>query len=340
MTYIRIILLIGIILASTLIIYHEFAADLIANKPGSDTGPAIVSKNTPPRTEPLDVAGLPNNVDKITCLLGNPVLVSKSIFEPDTRYLFFRGPFTDSSDHDNPVAQYMYLTLDTIDANTFYSRILANSLEHYQGESIPEEIDQVSLPRVDNIPDRLSALTRQLGQWDYEHIKKDPDRRRVIYKRKICIGTQLALGMYFDIVDDTRIVNAKGMLSEELVWRVVSNTRKPKINTAPVNYLRNIPEAGTALDVMIKVILLRESGKQAEALGHVSKEQQNAFIRNDVTRQAVKGMPIKLDSLTYQLTKYAQGNAYVAVGYSLQDGSLIRTKHKLVLEDDAWRVKY
>jgi hypothetical protein len=185
----------------------------------------------------------------------------------------------------------------------------------------------------------LDNLIKILGHWDIEQQKKNPQRKRIIFNKKICIGNKLVVGAYFDVVDN-KIVKAKGIKSKEKLQRLIANKKKPKPDIKPLKYTDNIPEEHSAKKIVTQLVLLREAGNQNKAKNLLSDKLQSDFIINEITRKADRNSPIKMQSFTYQATKYTHDSAYITVVYYLENGSLIKTKHKVIRENGLWRIVF
>jgi len=334
------LLLIGIALMSFVLLYLAFAGyDTSTNPILSSQVSTSTNSSKNPQRETIDTIDIPDNIYETVCMLGHPVLVSGWELDSETRFVFFTGPFKVSSDANSVIYQYTYRSLKSIESEKYSSALLVHSLKEYQASALPEDLKKFQLPILHGIPDKLPKLVKILGQWDVEVAKKNPQRRRLIYDRKMCIGTKLVRGAYFDLVDN-RVVKAKGIKTKNKLARLIQNRQIPRPDKQPLRYIDNTPETGSAKDVITKLVLLSEAGKQAEAMKLLSDQLQSNMIRNELTRQAEKGVSIKLDSLTYQATKYTHDSAYITVKYYLQNGSIIKAKHKLIRESGRWRVRF
>jgi len=293
-----------------------------------------------PNRPAFERSQIPDNIYKAICMLGHPMFVTKWELDPNTRFLFFKGPFKESKAADSRVYPYMYRTLSSLDAENVGSTLLIDSLDDYQDKIQVNEREQFLLPLLQGVPDRFDKLTKLLGQWDAKHNKKNPDRSRIVYNKKLCIGNNLAIGAYFDIVDN-RIIKAKGITNLNKLLRIMANRKKINLtpDIKPLRYIDHIPGKGSAKYTVTQLILLREAGEQEKAKELVSNQLQSS-IKNDITQKADTNSAIRMESFTYQATKYTSNSAYIAVRYYLQNGSLIKTQHKVILENKIWRIRY
>lgn len=303
---------------------------------GNDTSTKAQHKR---QREPIDFSSTPSNIYEAVCVLGNPVMVSGWSLNSETRFIFFEGPFKTQT-HENEtskVSPYMYYSIDNINSEKRNTGLLVDSLEEYKKNEKPNELKSFMLTKLDNVPHTLPKLVEKLGQWDFELSKKNPTRRRLIYERKFCIGTSLVEGAYFDITDNS-VVKAKGLKTKEKLLRIKNNIRLFKPDKKPRLYIDNTPEEGSPEDIVIKLVLLREAGKQTEAMMLLSDECNDEWRRNNITSQSKTGVNIKLNSLTYQATEYTYDSASLTIKYYLENGSLLTWGHKVIREDGTWRV--
>ncbi len=298
---------------------------------------AKISYHVPDRPA-FDLNKLPRNIYKTICQLGYPMYVSKWDLD-DTRFLYFKGPFKDYSKENNPTFPYIYRAIKSLNAEDVSTTLYLDSLDNYQDGIAPSERAQFLIPRFRAVPDRLDKLKKLLGKWDVEHMKSDPERLRIIYDKKMCVGDKLIIGAYFDIVDN-KVVNTSGITKREKLEWVMANRKKPKPDKKPLPYTENIPAEGTAKHAVTQLVLLREAGKKSEALALIAKAQESEFFRNELTRQVDPTTSIDLNRFTYQATKYTRDSANISVIYYLKNGTLIDTKYTAVLEDGHWRIKY
>lgn len=322
------LLVISILLALLVSLYIHFVEQSVP-----------VSTSTNALREPIDFTYLPGNIYEAVCKAGHPVLVSDWELDNKTRFVFFEGPFKQSSAPGSKVYQYLYKTIESIESDKVSTTLLVHSLDEYQSRAFPEELKQFQLPIIHNIPGELSGLVEILGQWDVELAKKRPQRRRLIYDRRLCIGTKLVSGVYFDVVDG-KVVKAKGIKTQEKLSRIIRNIQIFPPDKEFLHYVDHIPETNSAKDVVVQLVLLREAGKQDEALKLLSDQLQNDWIKNNITSQAEKGIPINLDSLKYKATKYTHDSANISIEYYLQNGSLLSFSHKLIKENGRWLVRH
>ena len=316
-----------------------FGFGLWLNRP--DGGEEIATVPTEPR-EPIDWRFLPKDIYERVCRLGHPVLVSDWDLTPETRFVYFEGPFIESADDENrETYPYMYSAIESMESGRVTTSMLLQSIDEYSGKVIPEDLSALKIPIIRNgLPDDPAKLPALLGEPDVEQSISKRTVSRLIYQKRLCFGDRLLAGLYVDISDGA-IIRAKGIETDVEVDRLIRREVLPDPDPEPMRYVDEKPLQGSGQETFVEFILARESGDQAAALAFFSDSQTNDWIRNEATAQSEPGIGISLESFTYQTTKYEWGAIEMRAVYYLKNGSLMDSQHRLREEPDgSWRLEY
>ncbi|GGX54807.1 hypothetical protein [Saccharospirillum salsuginis] len=292
-------------------------------------------------TEPVRTLLLPDNIFKVICLIGPPVLVSGWDLDPDTRFVFFEGQFLVGGGAD-PV-RYFYTNLKHPNDVSRYNSTVVSDLADHRDRIDPETTKRLQIPVLKGFPDKIEPLRALLEAPTVEYEKNG--KRRLVYDQKMCIGETLIQGAYVDI-DDDYVVNAKGLTTPEDVHLAVNNLQRKRVpppddpDPAPIRYNDEPPFEGTAEYQLVELIKAREKGDREAALSMVSESVTSDFIRESLIRSMEDGSPVRLDSLTYQVLEVSHTQVDIEVVYHVMSGSLFRGKHRMVLEDGQWKAKF
>ncbi len=306
-----------------------------------DRGEEITTFPAQPR-EPIDWRFLPGNIYEKVCHIGHPVLVSNWDQTPDTRFVYFEGPFVESADEENPrTYPYMYSAIKSLESGQVTTSVLLNSMDEYPGDNIPEDLAALKFPIIRNgLPEDPAKLPALLGEPDVEQSLNKGKTSRLIYQQRLCFGDNLLAGLYVDISDGA-IIRAKGIKTDVELDRLIRREVLPDPDPEPIRYVDKKPLKGSGQETFVEFILARESGDREAALAFFSDSQTNDWIRNEATAQSEPGIGISLESFTYQTTKYEWGAIEMRAVYYLENGSLMDSQHRLREEaDGSWRLEY
>jgi hypothetical protein len=169
--------------------------------------------------EETDFRFLTMEIHELVCRFGPPVEITNWDLDEETRFLIFEGKFLE--DRSGEHYPYVVAVVSSIGAERAHNQYLIRSVSELEGERMVEELENFNYPVIDAIPGTISGLKDRLGAWSFEYAMND-GKRRLVYDRRMCIDSSPALGAYFDL-DNDRVVNAKGVTSEERIAQLRRN---------------------------------------------------------------------------------------------------------------------
>jgi hypothetical protein len=310
-----------------------------ANTAGHATTRAVATTPIPPpvpQRAPLDVSRFSNNIYKNICLIGRPFLVKGWTLDPDTRFVYFTGPFTKSNDGSEP-KPYLYMSIPAPQRQRIHTTLLLNDIEREPALEKPGELQKFQLPSLAAVDSNPAKIEQRFGKPDVTRELKRSGRTRIIYNRRVCFNAKLLAGMYFDI-EDGEVVKAKGVGHPESMKWVMSGNRPPAPDTQPTYYLDQKPREDSPQAILIGLIASRESGDADGARELISSREMAPAKIAEVIKDSQPGKDIKYETLTYQTTRYKLDEVDVTVRYQLENGRDIVASHQLRKEEDGWRV--
>lgn len=307
---------------------------------GAGSAAGTVDRALPPlpARPPIESGHLPNDIYEAVCRLGAPVLVRGWSADPDTRFVYFQGPFSRRDDPE--IREFLYMSLPGPGRRWVSSRRWLDRDEIDVDAELPGELARYQLTRVETIKPNIHLVRLDLGD---PVLVRDvgSGRQRYIFDQKICLGEHLLEGMYLD-VEREHVVKARGIEHpRELKW-VLSDGRPPAPDSRPTYYLDVPPEIGSPQSVALAFIRRRESQDPEAArqlLWEEESQRSDALAMLEATRP---GMRIDDAGLTYETTRYGREEAHITIRYSLYDDpeAALAVEDRLVLrkQGKSWRV--
>lgn len=314
-----------------------------ANEPGNTAGQGTTSAVSPtpipppvPQRTALDLSKFSNNIYKNICRIGRPFLVKGWELDPDTRFVYFTGPFIGSADDTDP-KPYLYMSIPAPERQWINTTLLLRSIDREPAQEKPGELQKFQLPTLASVNADPARIERRFGKPDVTRTLKKSGRTRVIYNRRVCFKDKLLAGMYFDI-EDGAVVKAEGVEHPERMKWVMSGNHSPPPDTQPTFYLDQEPLADSPQAILVGFIIRRESGSEASARELISSHEMAPSEIEKIIKDSQPGKDIDYDTLTYQTTHYELDEVDVTVRYRLENGRGIVASHQLRKEKDGWRV--
>jgi hypothetical protein len=291
-----------------------------------------------PDWPPINVEYLPNNIYEVVCRLGHPFMVKNWDLDPDTRFVYFVGPFTSDPGDSNPtVYNYMYVSIPGINRTRWHNTLFMESVDVEPAEIQHEELSHFQIPHIQGIPARPAEAMKILGEPAAER-ELSSGRTRMVFDGHMCVGEQYFAGMYID-VENGHIVKAKGIKHPEKLKWVLSGGRPPSPDTEPTYYTdmyMRTPEAQNRLLVFLE---LREKGDKEGASEHLAPgyfpfPNQVDEITEDPHPQG----KLEFDTATYQTLRYSLDEMEIRTTYQLDTGIQVKAIYKMRLQDERWGV--
>ncbi|MGL6162206.1 hypothetical protein [Microbulbifer sp.] len=345
---------VGVIILGVLAIAgYMLATSLYVPEPGgADVDRTVSQAATPPSLEWLndvDMAADPmtlrgNNIYKVICQVGHPVLVSRQ--DLDTAYLVhFKGPFVQTVGDDDK-HRFAHLALEDADTGSWTTTIYYDRIEGYLDNAIKGELLQtLRIPMIDSLLPSEGALVDKLGRWDYEH-PRSGNKKRVVYAQRVCMQGQLRPGAYFDIVDG-RLTRAKAVKDRERLTQVIYDQRTYSeenpiysIQDDFIAYGEEPVARDGALDVLLEFVVARELGQWDKAYEHLGMERGTDESLRRLSRPTEEGVEMDVASLKYRTVGYQDETLEVLVEYNLMNGTHVQHRYGLRPFNGRWRIDY
>lgn len=219
-----------------------------------------------PDRAPIEMISLSRNIYESICILGNPLMVQGWSLNPDTRFIYFAGPFIMSANKPgSETYPYLYRSIDSLSRQRVNTTMRLRSIEEPE-RTKPDELQQFLLPHLSGVDANPREIKRLLGEPDVTRKLKKSGRTQIIYDKRICFGEKLMVGMYLDIANGV-VVKAKGIAHPERLKWVISGNRPPAPDTEPTYYLDQKPLKDSPQAILMWFIMNRESGDQALGAG-------------------------------------------------------------------------
>lgn len=300
---------------------------------GSAAGTVERALPPPPERPPIESRLLPNDIYAAVCRIGAPVLVKGWRADPDTRFLYFQGPF--STGHD-----YLSLAIPGPERRWVSGRRWLDGDRIDVDPQLASDLDRFQLTRIENIQPNIHLVRQDLGD---PVLVRDvgAGRQRYIFDQKMCLGDQLLEGMYLD-VERELVVKARGIEHpNELKW-ILSDGRPPAPDSEPVFYLDVPPEVGSPQSVALAFVRRRESQDPEAAMALAWRDKLLPKDPNRMFLPSRPGARIDDETLTYQTIRYGHDLTRITVRYEVFEDreSTLAVADEMVLSkrDDRWLV--
>jgi hypothetical protein len=273
-------------------------------------GPVALRIPEVPAREPIDTARLNGNVFDSICRIGNPFAVVGWDLDPNTRFLYFAGPFSGSD--DGLPHPYLYMAIPAVDRARITTTLYLDRLDEAElrRRAQPHELRRFEMVHIAGLPADVDEIRRQLGEPSHSR-ELESGHTRLIFEREVCLGDKRLVGVYID-VDDDRLVAAKGIDHPDRLRWIASGGRPPPPDRSPTYYHDWEPREGSAQEAAL-----------AFALSLVPGE----------------GSTIDTSTLTYQTTRYELDLAEVAIVFTSSTGQRADLAMELRAEGKKrWRV--
>ncbi|MDH5325480.1 MAG: hypothetical protein OEZ68_12400 [Gammaproteobacteria bacterium] len=311
-------------------------SELTAKRTIQTAAPLSVPKV--PDQPPKNTAYLPNNIYEVVCKLGHPFMVKSWDLDPDTRFVYFVGPFTSKPDESNPtVYNYMYISIPGINRTRSQTTLFMESVDAEPTEVQHEELSRFLIPRIQGIPDRLAEVKKTLGEAAAER-ELSSGRTRMVFDGHMCVGEQYLAGMYID-VENGQIVKAKGVEHPEKLKWVLSGGRSPLPDTEPTYYTDMYMRTPDAQSRLLIFLELREKGDKEGASEHLALGYfPFPNLVDEITVDPHPQGKLEFDTATYQTLRYSLEEMEIRTTYQLDTGVHVKAIYKMRLQDERWGV--
>jgi hypothetical protein len=290
-----------------------------------------------PDRAPMETRSLGNNIYENICRIGNPFAVTGWELDPETRLVYFVGPFIDAE--DQPAYPYLYMSIGGPERETLHTTQYLNSLnaEDLQPYVKPDELQRFLLPHIAAVDIEPKRNERQLGEPTHTR-QLDSGHTRLIYSRYVCFSGKRLAGMYFDVADGD-LVKAKGVDDPERMKWIISGNVPPEPDSRATYYRDWQPRNDSAQAIALALVFRLGNGDEVGAGKYLSTVEVPLRPLKEYARMFPAGVAIDSDTLTYRTTRYDLDRAEVTVAYSLANGQRTRTHFQLRKEADLdWRI--
>ncbi|MGH8178015.1 MAG: hypothetical protein ACREV5_17310 [Steroidobacter sp.] len=287
---------------------------------------------------PIETRSLGKNIYENICRIGDPFAVKGWELDPETRFVYFVGPFVNAA-ADQQTYPYLYMSIagpkrETLQTTLHLDSLNADDLQPY---AKADELQQFLLPHIAALDADPQKNERRLGKPT--HIRElDSGRTRLIYDRYLCFNGKRLAGMYFDVADG-EVVKAKGVDHPERMKWIVSGNVPPEADSQATYYLDWQPRNGSAQQAALALIFRLENADEAGAREYLSTIDAPPRPLDELARTFPAGVAVHSDTLTYRTTRYGLDRAEVTVAYELENGQRTRAHFQLREDgEDDWRI--
>jgi hypothetical protein len=280
-----------------------------------------------PARTPIETARLGGNVFESICHIGNPFTVVDWDQEPQTRFLYFVGPFNGAA--DGLTHQYLYMAIPASDRARTTTTLYLDRLDEVElrKHAKPGELRQFLLPHLAGLSADAKEIERQLGKPSHTR-KLKSGLTRLIFERNVCLGGKRLVGVYVDS-DGGRVVAAKGVDHPERLKWILSAGRPPQPDERPTYYLDWEPREGSAQAAALGFVFRVEGRDIAGALAQFAQRDLMAQPFGEFATLFDDGSKIDSSTLKYQTTRYELDLTAVSIAFSLSSGRNIRCTMEL-----------
>ncbi len=333
-----------IALLAFLVACSDQAAETPGSGPAQTTVQALDVLPAPPEREAFEFKWLPGDVFESVCRLGHPVAVLGWDLDPETRFVYFAGPFVeDKNAEDSLVSEYIYKAIQGPERRSVSTSLMLNADSVDLTRQKPDELQRYTIPRLTAVGSNISENIALLGEPTVVHERKSASQQRYVFARKFCLGEQLLEGIYLD-VDDGQVVKAKGVEHPERLKWLLSRNRPPEPDAKATYYLDVSPLEGSPQAAAVAFIETRERGDEVRTRRRVWEEQSLPDRIDALVKPTRPGARIDHAELRYQTTRYSLDEVEVVVRYAMYtnlddarpaEAKLVLRKH----EGDWWVVR-
>lgn len=275
-----------------------------------------------PTRAPIDTARLGSHIFDSICHIGNPFAVVGWDLEPQTRLLFFVGPFSGAG--DGLTHPYMYIAIPAPDRARATTELYLDRLDEQElrKHAKPSELRRFQLPHIVGLPADVDETRRQLGEPTHSR-KLESGLTRLIFERDVCLNNKRLVGVYLD-VDEGRIVAAKGLDHPDKLKWIVSAGRPPQPDQRPTYYQDWNPREGSAQAAALSFVFYFEGRDVDGARAKLLQPDWPTHPVDDFARVFSDGSTIDPYTFTYQTTRYELDLAEVVIAFALSTGRRFR----------------
>jgi len=271
-----------------------------------------------PARAPIETRRLNSNVFDSICRIGNPFAVVGWDLDPQTRFLYFVGPFTGAD--DGLTHPYLYMAIPAPDRDRMNTELYLDKLDEAELRKHAKsgELRRFLLPHIAGLAADVDEMERQLGPPTQRRELKS-GLTRLVFEREVCLNDKRLVGVYVD-VDDGRLVAAKGVDHPERLKWIASGGRPPQPDDRPTWYLDWNPREGSPQAAAMAFVHRLEGRNIGGAREQLAPTDPPSHPIEELAALFGDGASIDSSTLTYRTTRYELDLTEVAIAFKLSNG--------------------